>query len=169
MTIDSGETYAPARLVFKSISLARASALAIGAAILFVHLLWRADATLAGLDVTGLSLSLTLFLMEAFIAAALMITAIADIMPAAVAIEPVAVPEYDLPSADIFIIVADPRQAPKVAYSLAATAQLDYPRELVRLHLIGIDRATDRASSEGSEPMAVGRFSTMEQIGPFVS
>jgi cellulose synthase (UDP-forming) len=144
---DSDEPVAPARLAFRAIPLSRASALAIGAAILMVHLLWRADATLTGLDVTGLSLSLTLFLTEAFVAAALIITAIADIMPAAVAVEPVAIPEYDLPSADIFIIVADPRQAPKVAYSLAAAAQLDYPRELVRLHLIGIDRATDKAES----------------------
>ncbi|MEQ1866953.1 MAG: PilZ domain-containing protein [Micropepsaceae bacterium] len=141
------EVISPARFVFRSTALVRAGALGLGAGVLIIHLIWRLDATLAGLDLPGLSLSTALFAMESFIALALTVAALADVMPAAVAIEPEAVPEIELPSADILILVADPRQAPKVAYSLAAAAQLDYPRDRVRLHLVGIGRATDQASS----------------------
>lgn len=139
----------PPRLVFRAVSLTRALALGSGAAILIVHLLWRADATLAGLGTEGFALSIALFAAEAFIAVALTLSAIADLMPAAAQIEPEALRDSDLPSADIFIVVNDPRQAPKAAYSLAAAAQLDYPRDRVRLHLVGVDRATDAA-----EPLA---------------
>ncbi len=147
MTSEGDGRFSSARPVFRSIPLTSAAWLGLGAGALIVHLLWRADATFANLDTTALTLSITLFAMEAFIAVALVVSALADIMPAAVAVLPEAVPEYDLPSTDIFIIVADPKQAPKAAYSLAAAAQLDYPPELVRLHLIGIDRATDQAEA----------------------
>jgi cellulose synthase (UDP-forming) len=121
-------------------------ALGAGAGLLVAHLLWRVDATFSDINPLGLTLSIALFAMEGFIAVALAAGAVADIMQAAVAVEPEAVPEYELPSADVFILVADPRQAPKAAYSLAAAAQIDYPRELIRLHLVGIDRATDTES-----------------------
>ena len=127
--------------------MARALTLGTGAAILIVHLLWRVDTTLADLTATGLSLSILLFAVEAFIAIALTFTAIADIMPAAIDIRPESVPEVELPTADVFILISDPRQAPKAAYSLAAAAQLDYPQDFVRLHLVGLDRATDKAEA----------------------
>lgn len=147
MTTDSDAPIPSQRLAFKPISLTRAIALGAGAGVLVVHLLWRVDATLADLTAAGLTFAIALFATEAFIAIALIIGAIADILSAAVLIEPEAVPENDLPTADIFIVVADPRQAPKAAYSLAAAAQLDYPRDLVRLHLIGVERATDTSDA----------------------
>jgi len=131
------------RLVFQSVPLARAGALAIGAAILIVHLIWRIDTTFTNLDTVGLSFSIALFAVEAFIAIALTLTALAEIAPAALKIEPAAIPEIDLPTVDILILISDPKQAPKATYSLAAAAQLDYPREHLRLHLVGLDRATD--------------------------
>ncbi len=127
--------------------MSRALALGTGAALLMVHLLWRADTTLTDLTATGLTLSILLFAVEAFIAIALTLAALADIMSAAIEIEPEAIPDFELPSVDIFILIADPRQAPKAAYSLAAASQLDYPTDLTRLHLVGLDRATDKAES----------------------
>ncbi|MBP6014362.1 MAG: PilZ domain-containing protein [Alphaproteobacteria bacterium] len=112
-----------------------------------VHLLWRVDTTLTDLTATGLTLSILLFAVEAFIAIALTLAALADIMPASIEIKPEAVSEHELPTADVFILIADPRQAPKAAYSLAAASQLDYPTDLIRLHLVGLDRATDKAES----------------------
>ena len=147
MQSETSERISPARFVFRSIPLSRASALGLGAAFLIVHLIWRLETTLTDLSLAGLTLSTVLFAMEAFIALALTLSAVADIMPAAIAIEPEAVPEVELPSADVFILVADPKQAPKVAYSLAAAAGLDYPREHVRLHLVGIGRATAQADA----------------------
>ncbi|MCE9521949.1 MAG: PilZ domain-containing protein [Alphaproteobacteria bacterium] len=137
----------PSRLAYAPTSLTRACGLGLGAGLLIVHLLWRLDASFDHLTLAGFVLSIALFAIEAFIALALAVTAIADILPASVAIEPEAVPELELPSVDIFVIVANPIQTPKAAYSLAAAAQLDYPRELVRLHLIGIDRATEKAAA----------------------
>lgn len=133
----------PDRPVFQSVPLSRALALGAGAAVLIVHLMWRADATFANLDTVGLTLSITLFAVEAFIAVALTLTALAEIAPAALKIRPEAMLEVDLPTVDIFILIADPKQAPKATYSLAAASQLDYPRDHVRLHLVGIDRATE--------------------------
>ena len=135
------------RIVFRPIPLARALALGTGAGLLIVHLLWRVDTTLADLTAAGVTLSILLFAVEAFIAIALTFTAIADIMSAAIDIRPEAVPELDLPSVDVFVLIADPRQSPKAAYSLAAAMQFDYPQELVRLHLVGLDRATDKAEA----------------------
>jgi cellulose synthase (UDP-forming) len=134
------------RLVFRGVPLQRSLAFGIGAAILIVHLLWRADATLAGLSAEGFALSIVLFAIEAFIAIGLTLSAIADIMSAAVEIKPEGMRDTDLPSADIFFVIADPKLAPKAAYSLAAAAQLDYPRDRVRLHLVGVDRASDQES-----------------------
>jgi hypothetical protein len=134
---------APDRIVFQSVSLARAGALAVGAALLIVHLMWRADATFASLDTAGLVLSVALFAVEAFIAVALVLTALAEIAPAALKIAPEAMAEIDLPTVDVLILITDPKQAPKAAYSLAAASQLDYPRDHVRLHLVGLDRATE--------------------------
>jgi hypothetical protein len=134
------------RLVFRGVPLQRSLAFGIGAAILIVHLLWRADATLAGLTTTGFTLSIILFAVEAFTAIGLTLAALADILPAAVEIKPEGLRDSDLPSADIFFVIADPKMAPKAAYSLAAAGQLDYPKDRVRLHLIGVDRATDQES-----------------------
>lgn len=118
-----------------------------GAAVLIVHLLWRADATLAGLPTDAFVLSIALFAVEAFIAIGLTLSALADILPAAIEIKPEGLRDTDLPSTDIFFVINDPKLAPKAAYSLAAAAQLDYPRDRVRLHLVGVDRATDQAES----------------------
>lgn len=134
---------APDRLAFHGVTLKRALALGAGSAILILHLLWRGEATLASADAAGLALSIALFAAEAFIALALVFAALAEIAPAALRIEPQAIPEIELPSVDVFVLIADPKQAPKAAYSLAAAAQLDYPRAHVRLHLIGIERATE--------------------------
>ncbi len=137
----------PQRLEFHGVPLARAGLLGLGAALLVVHLLWRFDATFADLTVAGLTLSILLFAIEAFIAVGLLAAALADILPAALRIEPEAMHEAELPTVDIFILIADPRQAPKAAYSLAAATQLDYPRDHVRVHLVGLDRATDKAEA----------------------
>lgn len=125
----------------------RALAFGIGAAILIVHLLWRADATLTGLPADAFVLSIALFAVEAFIAIALTLAALADIVPAALEIKPEGLRDTDLPSADIFFVITDPKNAPKAAYSLAAAAQLDYPRDRVRLHLVGAERAIDQAET----------------------
>lgn len=135
------------RQSYKPISLSRALALAFGAAVLIIHLLWRADATFDGLTTAGFTLSILLFAVEAFIAIALTLSTLAEIWPAALLIEREQIPENELPSADIFVLISDPRQAPKATYTLAAAAQLDYPRGAVRLHLVGVDRATDSAQS----------------------
>lgn len=132
---------------FRTTSPLRAIALGAGAAGLIVHLLWRIDYSLVGLTPTGLTLSSIMFAAEAFIAAALIVAAIADILPAALSIEAQSVPEQQLPSVDLFVLISDPKQAPKAAYSLAVASQLDYPRELVRLYLVGYGKATDNASS----------------------
>ena len=125
----------------------RALALGAGAAGLIVHLLWRMDYSLIGLSATGLTLSSIMFAAEAFIAMGLIIAAIADILPAALKIEPQAVPEPQLPSVDVFVLISDPKQIPKAAYSLAVASQLDYPRDLVRLYLVGYGKAADNAAS----------------------
>ena len=138
------------RLVFRDVPLKRAAAFGAAAAILIVHLLWRADATLAGLPAEGFALSIALFAVEAFIAIGLTLSAIADILPAAIEIKPEGLRDADLPSTDIFFVINDSKIAPKAAYSLAAAAQLDYPRDRVRLHLVGVDRATDQAESLAS-------------------
>lgn len=147
--MSSGSTaYSSAqRQSYKSISLSRALALGIGAAALIVHLLWRADATFAELTTAGLTLSITLFAVEVFIAIALALSTLAELWPAGLLIEREEVVEHELPSVDIFVLISDPRQAPKATYTLAAAAQIDYPRGAVRLHLVGIDRATDKAQS----------------------
>ncbi len=134
------------RLVFRGVPLQRSLAFGIGAAILIVHLLWRADATLAGLTTAGFTLSIVLFAVEAFIAIGLTLSALADILPAAIEIKPEGMRDSDLPSADIFFVINDPKLAPKAAYSLAAAGQLDYPRDRVRLHLVGVDRASEQES-----------------------
>jgi hypothetical protein len=130
--VKSGARQAPDRLVFQSVTPPRAVLLAAGAALLIVHLMWRWQTTFAGLDTAGLTLSIGLFAVEAFIAVALVMTALAEILPAAVKIDPIAMPEIDLPTIDVLILIADPKQTPKAAYSLAAAAQLDYPRDHVR-------------------------------------
>ena len=124
--------------------------LGAGAGVLIVHLLWRADATLPGLTGEAFALSIALFAIETFIALALTLSALADILPAAIEVRPEPLRDMDLPSADIFILINDPKLAPKAAYSLAATAQLDYPRDRVRLHLVGVDRATDKEEALAS-------------------
>ncbi len=134
------------RLVFRGVPLQRSLAFGIGAAVLIVHLLWRADATLSGLTTGGFTLSIVLFAVEAFIAIGLTLSALADILPAAVEIKPEGLRDTDLPSADIFFVINDPKLAPKAAYSLAAAGQLDYPKDRVRLHLVGVDRASDQES-----------------------
>jgi len=134
------------RLVFRGVPLQRSLAFGIGSAILIVHLLWRADATLAGLTTEGFTLSIVLFAVEAFIAIGLTLGALADILPAAVEIKPEGMRDSDLPSVDIFFVINDPKLAPKAAYSLAAAGQLDYPRDRVRLHLVGVDHASEQES-----------------------
>ena len=146
--VKSGARQAPDRLVFQSVAPSRAVLLAAGAALLIVHLMWRWETTFAGLDTVGLTLSIGLFAVEAFIAVALVMTALAEILPAAVKIDPIALPEIDLPTVDVLILIADPKQTPKAAYSLAAAAQLDYPRDHVRLHLVGLERAADTDALE---------------------
>ncbi len=127
--------------------MSRAVALGLGAAMLLLHLVWRIDTTVAGLTTTGVTFSITLFAMEAFITLALFVGALADLLPAALEVEPHTIPELELPTVDIFVLIADPKQAPKAAYSLAVAAQLDYPRELTRLYLIGHGRATENANA----------------------
>ena len=135
------------RFEFHAIPLSRAGLLGLGAAVLVVHLIWRIDSSLTGLTTTGLSLSIALFALEAFIALSLIVACLADILSPALQIEPQAVPEFELPTVDLFISISDAKQAPKAAYSLAVAAQLDYPRELIRLYLVGHGRATENASS----------------------
>ncbi len=135
------------RLVFRAVPLQRSLAFGAGAAVLIVHLLWRADATLAGLPPGAFALSILLFAVETFIAIGLTLAALADILPAAIEIKPEGLRDAELPSTDIFFVINDPKFAPKAAYSLAAAAQLDYPRDRVRLHLVGVDRATEHAES----------------------
>lgn len=147
VAVKAGARKAPERLVFHSISLNRALALGLGAALLIIHLWWRADTSFASFDTAGLALSIALFAVEAFIAVALAAGALAEIAPAALSIEPEAIPEIELPTVDIFILIADPKHTPKAAYSLAAAGQLDYPRDHVRVHLVGLERATDRADA----------------------
>jgi len=64
-------------------------------------------------------------------------------LPAAVRPLGVTLNEDEWPTVDIFILVSRPQQAPKATYSLAAAAQLSYPADCVRLHLVGIDDAAD--------------------------
>ncbi|MFM9862578.1 MAG: hypothetical protein ACKVRO_03125, partial [Micropepsaceae bacterium] len=82
-----------------------------GAAVLIVHLLWRADATLAGLPTDAFVLSIALFAVEAFIAIGLTLSALADILPAAIEIKPEGLRDTDLPSTDIFFVINDPKLA----------------------------------------------------------
>lgn len=147
VAMKAGARKSPERLVFHGVSPGRAAALGFAVAVLIAHLWWRADTTFASLDAAGLALSVALFAVEAFIAVALAAAALAEIAPAALRIEPEAIPEVELPTVDIFILIADPKQTPKAAYSLAATGQLDYPRDHVRVHLVGLDRATDKAEA----------------------
>jgi cellulose synthase (UDP-forming) len=53
--------------------------------------------------------------------------------------------DEDWPTVDIFVLVSRQNQAPKATYSLAAAAQLDYPKDCVRLHLVGTGDAAEAA------------------------
>ena len=55
--------------------------------------------------------------------------------------------EDEWPTVDIFVLISRPQQAPKATYSLAAAAQLNYPADCVRLHLVGLDDAADGVPS----------------------
>lgn len=134
-------------LEFRTVSVWRALALGLGAAALIVHLLWRVEYSFEGLTTTGLLFSTILFVTEALLVISLVMGAIADLLPPALDIEPIAVPELELPSVDVFVLISDPRQVPKAAYSLAVASQLDYPRELVRLYLVGHGKATENSAS----------------------
>lgn len=127
---------------FRATPIQRSLFLAACSAGLVVHLLWRMDYSLDGLSTTGLVFSMALLALEAFIALALALTACAEILTPYLRIEPVAVPEVELPTVDVFVLVSDPKQAPKAAYSLAVASQLDYPRELVHLYLVGHGKAS---------------------------
>ncbi|MEQ1755196.1 MAG: PilZ domain-containing protein [Micropepsaceae bacterium] len=131
---------------FRAPPLLRTLALSLGSSGLIVHLLWRAQYSFHGLTTTGLVMSAIMFAMEAFLALTLVLSVLADIFQTALKIEPVAVPELDLPSVDVFVLISDPKHLPKAAYSLAVASQLDYPRELTRLYLIGHGRATENSS-----------------------
>lgn len=127
--------------------MSRAIILGLAASMLLLHLVWRFDTTFAGLTTTGTVLSITLFAMEAFIALALIVGALAELLPSALEVEPHCVPEFELPTIDIFVLIADPKHAPKAAYSLAVAAQLDYPRQLTHLYLVGHGRACENANA----------------------
>lgn len=107
--------------------------------------MWRAQYSFDGLTTTGLVLSAIMFAMEAFLALTLIISALADTMQASLRIEPIAVPELELPSIDVFVLISDPKHLPKAAYSLAVASQLDYPRDLTRLYLVGHGKATENS------------------------
>ncbi len=110
---------------------------------LFIHLAWRANVSLDGLGFPGLTLSLILLAIEAFIALALLSAAIAEKFSPWLQVRPTSMPDAELPSIDVFVLVSDARQTPKATYSLAVASQLDYPRELVNLHLVGHGKAVD--------------------------
>jgi len=132
---------------YRATPILRSLFLAACAAGLTVHLLWRFDHSLDGLTTTGLAFSVALLVLEAFMALALAITACAEIMTPYVRVEPVAVPEVELPTVDVFVLISDPKQTPKAAYSLAVASQLDYPRNLVHLYLVGHGKATENPTS----------------------
>jgi cellulose synthase (UDP-forming) len=132
---------------YRATPILRSLFLAACAAGLTVHLLWRFDHSLDGLTTTGLAFSVALLVLEAFMALALAITACAEIMTPYVKVEPVAVPEVELPTVDVFVLISDPKQTPKAAYSLAVASQLDYPRNLVHLYLVGHGKATENPTA----------------------
>ncbi len=134
---------APPFVRFNAVPLKRAVALGIGAGILIIHLMWRLDATLTGLPLSGLVLSIVLFAAESLVTVALIASALADILPASVRPTAATIHEDEWPTVDIFVLVSRQQQVPKATYSLAAAAQLDYPKERVRLHLVGIEDAAD--------------------------
>jgi cellulose synthase (UDP-forming) len=109
--------------------------------------MWRIDATLAGLPLSGLTMSILLFGAESLVTVALIAAALADVLPASVRPAAATIHEDEWPTVDIFILVSRQQQAPKATYSLAAAAQLDYPKDSVRLHLVGIDDAADGVPS----------------------
>jgi cellulose synthase (UDP-forming) len=119
----------------------------LGAAALIVHLLWRVQYSFDGLPTTGVVFSGILFAVEALIAFALVSGALSAVMPASVIVDPIAVPERELPTIDVFVLISNVRQVPKAAYSLAVASQLDYPRELVRLYLVGHGKATENPAA----------------------
>lgn len=125
----------------------RAFFLGICAAGLVLHLIWRLDQSLVGLTSTGLTLSLALLAIEAFIALALIVAALSEFVSPWVKVEPAHIPEVELPSVDVFVLVSDPRQAPKATYTLAVTSQLDYPRNLLNIHLVGHGKAVTNAAA----------------------
>jgi cellulose synthase (UDP-forming) len=125
----------------------RALALGFGAAALIVHLLWRVQYSFDGLPTTGVVFSGVLFAMETVIAMALVIGALAAVLPSSIIVDPIAVPEHELPTIDVFVLISNTRQVPKAAYSLAVASQLDYPRDLVRLYLVGHGQATENSAS----------------------
>ncbi len=127
--------------------MSRAIILGLAASMLLLHLAWRFDTTFAGLTTTGTVLSISLFAMESFIALALIVGALAELLPSALEVEPHSVPEFELPTIDIFVLIADPKHAPKAAYSLAVAAQLDYPRELTHFYLVGHSHASENANA----------------------
>ncbi|MBI1212901.1 MAG: hypothetical protein GC190_15675 [Alphaproteobacteria bacterium] len=129
------------------VPLKRALALGLGAGLLVIHLMWRVDVTLAGLPLSGLTLSVLLFAAESLVTIALIAAALAEILPASVRPFGVILDEDEWPTADVFILVSRQSQAPKATYSLAAAAQLNYPKECLRLHLVGIDDAADGVPS----------------------
>ncbi len=128
---------------FNAVPLKRALALGLGAGVLLIHLMWRADATLAGLPLSGFILSIVLFAAESLVVVALVAAALADVLPASVRSAAIALSEDEWPTVDIFIVVSRQQQVPKATYSLAAAAQLDYPKDCIRLHLVGIDDVAD--------------------------
>lgn len=125
----------------RTISLARALLLGSGVTALLGYLAWRAGNTLHGLDAVGLSLSVILLSIEAFIALVLVLAALAEFFPAARRAVPVDLTDEELPTLDIFILVSDPKQAPKATYSLAVAAQLDCPRIVYNVQLVGYGKA----------------------------
>jgi cellulose synthase (UDP-forming) len=135
------------RFSWRVISRQRAFFLGLCAAGLLLHLIWRVDQSLDGLTSTGLTLSVILLVIEGFMALALITAAVSEFMSPWIKVEPVGVPDFELPSIDVFVLVSDPRQAPKATYTLAVASQLDYPRQLVNLHLVGHGKAVTNAAA----------------------
>jgi len=135
------------RFSWHVISRQRAFFLGLCAAGLMLHLLWRVDQSFDGLSGAGLTLSLALLAIEAFIVLALLMAAISEFISPWIKVEPIGIPDFELPSVDIFVLVSDPRQAPKATYTLAVASQMDYPRELVKLHLVAHGKAVNNAAA----------------------
>ncbi len=132
---------------WRVISWKRALFLGLCAAGLVLHLVWRIDQSLDGLANPGLALSIVLLMIEGFIALALIATALSEFASPWTRIEPVGVPDTELPTLDVFVLVSDPRQAPKATYTLAVASQLDYPRDRVSIHLVGYGKAVSNAAA----------------------